>query len=373
MLMRVAYICSNYLAIDKRTANGTAIFNYTLLAGLSAVSDRKDVDVTVFASGNSTVPYPVVSVDVKPSATYPHIDRFNKHVIFELTLLSKAFSLQEHFDLYHINIGDGDISLPFIPFVKKPVLITLHHLIDEDFTRRHFDLYTHHNHLFFVSASMAQRQIVPQLNYIANIPHGTDVEAEYEFDATGGEGLIWAGRIVPGKGIDDLIVLAKTLQLNTRLFGIRKHEHKDYFEHIERELRNPEIDTLITLTQGKSRHELIPYFKQSKAFVFPIHAAEAFGLVLIEAMACGTAVIAYARSSVPEIVIDGETGFLVDPKEGVNGLIEATKRLYALSPETYGRMRRRCREHAVSTYSTQRMATSYIEVYRQLSSRADMV
>jgi len=367
--MRVAYICSNNFSLNERTTKGTDIFNYTLLHGMSRLSHASKSDITVFASGDADVPQPVVSVDDQPSSAYPQIHEWNKHIIFELSLLGKAFSMQDQFDLFHINIGNGDIALPFASFVKKPIVITLHYLIDEDFTRKHFNLYKDDNNVHFVSISEAQRKIAPELNYIATIPHGTDVDTHFQFDPTGGESLIWAGRIAPEKGVIDLIEVAKSNDLHIHLFGIHKPEYETYFDELQSLLHQPKTEENISLMMGRSRLELIPYLQNSKAFLFPVHADEAFGLVLIEAMACGTPVIAYSRGSVPEIILDGETGYLVDPQEGVAGMIKAIKHLYALSDSDYKAMRQRCRNHVVESFSTERMSRAYLDLYKSFESR----
>ena len=96
-----------------------------------------------------------------------------------------------------------------------------------------------------------------------------------------------------------------------------------------------------------------------------IHWEEPFGLVMIEAMATGTPIIAYGRGSVPEIVVDGETGFIVPPEKGVAGFIDAVKKLYAMPQEDYARMRRNCRKRVEDNFNIKRMIDNYEELYNQ--------
>ncbi|MDP3758567.1 MAG: hypothetical protein Q8Q86_02510, partial [Candidatus Daviesbacteria bacterium] len=118
--MKIAIICSNAVSINKNSKRGTEIFDYILINSLvNAVG--KDVNITAFASGDSDLPVETQSVDKISSSQDKSIFKKEKHIIFELALISKAFLMQDEFDLYHVNIGDGDIILPFAPFVKKPI------------------------------------------------------------------------------------------------------------------------------------------------------------------------------------------------------------------------------------------------------------
>ena len=110
--MKIAIICSNFVSITKDVKKGTEIFDYILIDNL--VKNDKDLDITVFASGDSNLPARIESIDYHPAISDRSIARKNKHIIFELALISKAFLMQERFDLYHINIGDGDIVLAAI-------------------------------------------------------------------------------------------------------------------------------------------------------------------------------------------------------------------------------------------------------------------
>ncbi len=115
--MRVAFICSNYYDMKNSTANGTAIFNYSLIEEL-AKQPPETVRLTAFASGSSVLPVPVESVSARSSSANPELIKDDKHAIFEMALLSKGFSQAERFDLYHVNFGDGDLAMPFSPFVR---------------------------------------------------------------------------------------------------------------------------------------------------------------------------------------------------------------------------------------------------------------
>ena len=369
--MRIAIVCSNYFNIRKDTANGTAIFNYSFITSLVAHAQREDLSITAFASGASELPVKVESIGFSPSSADENLAVSGKHVLYEQTLLSKAFSMQDQFDLYHVNIGDGDIALPFAPFVKRPIVITLHHILDTDYMRKYFSLYNRSSNVFFISASNAQRKLLPNLNYLSTIYHGVEPKV-FSFNGSGGESILWAGRAIPEKGIHHVVEVAKKTNRNANLFGIPRKEHQAW-------LQRTVLDKLgqNTFQTGLHRHQLIEHFQTSKVFLLPVSYEESFGFVLIEAMSCGTPVIAFARGSIPEVIRDGETGFIVNSsdddirgdwiikKTGVEGLCEAVEKIYSMSKDVYGEMRLACRNHVMQHFTIERMVSEYIQAYKK--------
>jgi len=376
--MKIAILCSNLYNLDEKTTKGTEIFAYDLIKNLKKFGRNAELDYTVFASGASRLPFKVESVENLPSSSDDQIMHYGKHIIFELALISKAFSMQNNFDLYHVNIGDGDIILPFTPFVKRPLLITLHHIYDENFTRRYFSYYRDQKNVFFVSISNAQRKILPELNYAATIHHGIDLQ-EYAFNPGGGSRLIWAGRSIPEKGPDIVIKVAEEIGQEALLFGIYKEDYQPWIEsELLAKIYPQKPKSRIKMRFGQPRASLIPFLQHSRLFLFPVQAEEAFGLVLIESLACGTPVVAFARGAVPEIVQDGISGYLVNPSEddirgnwvirqtGFAGLCAAVERIYSLPLESYQQMRRNCRDSVEKNFSMQRMIVDYEELYKKV-------
>lgn len=375
--MKIAIICSNLFNIDKKNKTGTGIFNDVLINNLVKYGNKK-YNITVFASGASFLPVKIESVDYHPSSADQKIISNKKHIMFELALISKAFSNQDKFDLFHINIGDGDLVLPFSPFIKKPILITLHHIINEDFTRKYFDLFKNNKNLFFISASNYQRKMLPKLNYADTIYHGVDTK-EFSFSQKGGSDIMWAGRIIPEKGPDIVIKLAKLTKYKTKLFGIVKNDFESWFkQNIKNQIKTKKDHPLISLYLNYERRRLIKHFRNSKLFLSPILYEESFGLVFIESMACGTPIVAFARGAAPEIIQDGKTGFLVNPsdsdirgnwiikKTGFAGLCEAVEKIYSLSESEYKLMRQTCREHIIKNFSIEKMIDEYQKTYKKI-------
>lgn len=375
--MKIAIVCSNYLSINKHTKNGTRIIVRDFI---NSVVNHKDIEITAFVSGDSDLPVPIVSVSHSPTVDNEAVMQANRHIIFELALLSKAFSEQEKFDLYHINLGDGDIALPFARFVKKPLLITLYHPTDIAYAKKYFDLFKDCKNVFFVVPTNRQREKIPGLPYAATIPHGIDVK-NFKMNFKGGPSMMWAGRAVPDKGMDIAIDVAKRTKRSLKLFGTKRQEYEEWFE----EKVFPKIQSSINIfvTLGKDRLDLIKDFQNSKLFLFPIQWEEPFGLVLIEAMSCGTPVVAYARGSIPEVIVDGITGFIVNEssddirgdwiikKTGIEGLQEAVEKIYSMPDEEYFAMRKACRKHVEDNFTVERMAERYIEAYRDVIAAFD--
>lgn len=378
--MNIAILCTNLFNIDEKNKTGSGIFNHILIHKLSALK-QKDLNITVFASGESaaSLPEKVVSVSYEPSSGNPYIIKSGKHVMFELALLSKAFSQQDEFDIYHMSIGDGDLAVPFAAFVKKPILITLHNFINEDFTRTYFSLFKDRKNIFFISTSNYQRKMLPMVQYADTIYHGIDTQ-QFDFDPIGGDDIMWAGRFIPEKGPDTVIRLAKKINRRARLFGIVKNGYEDWFEeNIKKMSESEENRSLVSVTQNLPRAHLPEHYRKSKLFLLPTQFEEAFGLVFAESMACGTPVVTFARGAAPEVIRDGETGFLVNPsdddirgdwvikKTGFAGLCEAVERIYSMQNDEYVRMRRACRERAAENFSAEQMAKKYIEAYEKIA------
>lgn len=376
--MKIAIVCSNYFNIRKETANGTAIFDYSLITELVKHKDRENLSITAFASGNSKLPVKVESIDFHPSSANEDLIASGKNILYEQALLSKAFSLQDKFDLYHINIGDGDIVLPFSPFVKKPILITVHHILNTDYMRRYFSMFKQSANVFFISASNSQRKLLPDLNYLATIYHGVDPKI-FLFNKDGGESIMWAGRAIPEKGINIVVQVARKTKREAKLFGIPRKEHDVWLQTtVIDKIKTADFPAPISFTSGRDRFQLVKHFQTSKLFLFPVSYEESFGLVIIEAMSCGTPVVAYARGSIPEIIKDGETGFIINPsdndirgnwiikKNGIEGLIEAVERIYSMPKNEYLTMRKACHEHTKNHFTIERMVKEYLTAYKKV-------
>jgi len=376
--MKIAIVNSNFVKIGKNTKKGTEIIAYVLMKELAKRAKKKNLKITAFASGNSKIPVKIESVNHLPSVDDKCIG-LNNHILFELSLVSKAFSMQNKFDIFHANFGGGEIILPFAKFVKKPIVVTMHGILSEPSAKKYFSLYKDLKNVFFVSISNSQRKPLPNLNYIRTIYHGIDTKKEFQFNPLGDNYLMWSGRAVPEKGLDVVLQVIKITKKKAKIFPIIKNEYLAWLREIILKRRNI-VNQAISIYTDFDVHRLglAHHYQTSKLFLFPLQWEEPFGLTLIESMACGTPVIAYACGSVPEIVKDGETGFIVNSsandirgdwiikKTGLEGLCEAVEKIYAMPQDQYLQMRKACRTHVEKNFTVERMVDEYEKVYEEV-------
>ena len=377
--MKVAILASNQMKIHQAVKKGTEIFVFELVKSLAerALAKKLDLDLTVFASGDSEVPAKVESIQFLASVEDNKVGLEN-HKIFELALVAKAFSKQSEYDMFHTNITNGEIILPFAQFVNKPILITLHGT-HNSFAKKFYPLFKDLRNIYYVSISDSQRKALPNLNYVRTIYHGIDLKTAFKFSIKGSDQIMWAGRTIPDKGLDVVLEVIDLVKRKSKIYPILREEQLDWFRNEilpKRNQMNHEVNISMDFNIGRT--ELINQYQSSKLFLFPLQWEEPFGYVMIESIACGTPIVAYARGSVAEIIEDGESGFLVNPsvkdirgkwitkKAGVEGLCEAIERIYAMPEEEYRNLRRSCRARAEKYFNVDRMADEYLQLYTNI-------
>jgi glycosyltransferase involved in cell wall biosynthesis len=284
---------------------------------------------------------------------------------------------KEKFDIAHFHPSPLLYALPFALNTGLPNVFTLHD-VSSPMELTVIKTFNNENN-FFISISNNQRKQFPVLKFFKTIYHGIPLQESY-FDEKGGEAMVFTSRLKKIKGVEEAINVALKTKRRLKLSGDIRGSEKEYFYHT--------IKPLIDKSQGlvKFLHfvnrSMIPYFfAGGKLFIFPIQWEEPFGLVMIEAMACGTPVVVFARGSVPEVIKDGETGFIVNPsdddirgdfiikKTGIEGLCEAVERIYSMPEDQYRKMRRACREHVEKNFTVERMVDEYEKVYEEIISQ----
>jgi glycosyltransferase involved in cell wall biosynthesis len=376
-MLKVGILASNYVKISPFVKKGTEVFIEALTAELNSDKNIHKVNSTLFCSGDSNVQGNKKAFFEKASLNDPAIGQ-KLHSLFERIHISKSLEHCNDYDLFHVNIGNGEIVLPFLPFVKIPVVITLHTTLGSRYQKKLYQMYKHLKHVYYVSISQFQREAISHLNYANTIYNGIDT-SEFIFDKTSSQYIIWAGRGVPVKGLEDVLEVIRLTKKEARVYPILDTASIDWFQKDVLQPRNIIKRKInIKMDMNISRGELVKHYQKAKLFLNPIKWEEPFGLVMIEAMACGTPVVAYARGSVPEVVKDGETGFIVNSSEkdirgkwhikktGVAGLIEAVEKIYAMPEAEYQKMRLNCRRHVEKHFTIERMVNEYIDTYKEI-------
>jgi glycosyltransferase involved in cell wall biosynthesis len=204
-----------------------------------------------------------------------------------------------------------------------------------------------------VSISNAQRTPLPWINWLGTVYHGLP-EDLYTFREAPGTYLAFLGRISPEKGVEQAIAIAQQVGMPLKIAAKVDRKDREYFQEVVQPLL--QNNSLVEYIGEVGEDNKDAFLGEAYALLFPIDWPEPFGLVMIEAMACGTPVIAYSRGSVPEVLEDGVTGWIV---EGIEEAVQAVKRVPALS-------RTRCRQVFEERFSASRMAHDYLQIYTRL-------
>jgi glycosyltransferase involved in cell wall biosynthesis len=303
-------------------------------------------DVTLFASGDSETSARLVPAcpralwrDADVRETLPH------HV----RLIELVFKDVSRFDVMHFHADY--LHFPLVRRHRCASVTTLHGMVHPHDVQALFDEYPD---VPLVSISNNQRSPIPEAHWQGTVYHGLPRET-FTFCSSPSAYLVYLGRMSPEKRVDRAIAIAKESGMPLKIAAKIYPEEQRYFtECLEPLIRaaGPLVEFLGEVGQ-RDKNELLGH---AAALVFPIEWPEPFGLVMIEAMACGTPVIAWRRGSVPEVVDDGVTGFVVD---SVGEAVGALHRLEQLD-------RAVCRRVFEQRFDAERMAADYVEVYRRV-------
>ncbi|MFZ2105798.1 MAG: glycosyltransferase family 4 protein [Roseiarcus sp.] len=343
--MKIAQIAPLMESVPPRLYGGTE----RVVSHLCEALVRKGHEVTLFASGDS-----ITSADLVPCTTEairlnPAIKDYVPHYMI---MLDKVRRIARRFDVLHFHIDA--FHMPLFRDVGAKTLTTLHGRQD---LPDMLPLYRAFLHMPLVSISDAQRAPIPDANFAKTIYHGLPLDLYApSYDARGGY-LAFLGRISPEKRPDRAIAIATALGLPLKIAAKVDKPDEAYF----REVVVPLLDRPGVEFVGEINDlEKAKFLGEALALLFPIDWPEPFGLVMIEAMACATPVLAFRRGSVAEIVDDGVTGRVVDTVD------EAIR----LLPEVIRLDRQAVRRRFEERFSASRMANDYVEVYRKLHRNA---
>ncbi len=344
--MKIAQVSPLYEAVPPKLYGGTE----RVVANLTDALVDLGHEVTLFSSADARTK--ATLVPVRDQAIRLDPAPLKSDLAAHLSMLDEVRRRQDDFDVIHFHTDMA--HFPMFETVAARTLTTLHGRLDlKDLA----DVYQRWPRFPLVSISDAQRIHLPHANWTGTVHHGMP-PANYQFCGEPQGYLAFLGRISPEKGPDRAIAIAKAAGLPIKIAAKVDAADKVYFDTLIKPLLDhPLVEFIGEIGDG----EKSAFLGGALALVFPIEWPEPFGLVMIEAMACGAPVIAFRHGSAPEIIEDGVTGFLVD---GVAEAAQAVARLPELD-------RAAVRARFDSRFTSRAMAEAYLELYaaRQIAAR----
>ncbi len=342
--MKIAQLASVWERIPPTTYGGAELITSYITEGLL----KRGHKVTLFATGNSITKAKLVSIF--PKGLYrANIPWSNSTYPFLNTL--EAFKRAKEFDIIHNHAGIP--GLFFTNFVKTPTISTLHSssTVKDKLIRKKFP------DALYVAISRFQAKAF-------NLPKNTPVIyngirlKDYPFSTKKREYLIWLGRISKEKGTKEAIEIAKKSGEKLIIAGKVDKFDPPQLEYYQKEIAHL-IDNYQIKYLGEVSNRKIPsYLSKAKAILVPLNWDEPFGLTMIEAMACGTPVIAFRKAAVSEIVIQGKTGFIL-PHGDIQGMVKAVKKIGQINPKA-------CREQVEKNFTVEEMVDKYEKLFKTI-------
>ena len=339
--LKIAHVAPVVTGIPPRKSGSVQTMTSLLTEGLVA----RGHDVTLFATGNSVT-------KARLHASFPLGYRENPALwpweMYEILNLTAAVERASEFDIIHYQPGYLPLGLAFTSLCPTPLSQTIHHAPADD----ELALWHRFPKAPFVAISHQQAALMKDLNVVGVVPHGIDTD-RFTFNATPDDYLLFLGRFTPGKGPVEAIQVAKRAGMRLLLVAARIQDEDAYYrEHVE-----PLVDGEQIVYAGEADFETkIRLFGRARALIYPVQQGEPFGLVLAEAMACGTPVAALDRGAVREVVDEGITGHAFSSLED---MIAGLDRVLALD-------RAAVRTKAVERFGVMAMVDGYVHAFHTI-------
>ncbi|HJU10850.1 MAG TPA: glycosyltransferase family 4 protein [Candidatus Binataceae bacterium] len=338
--LRIAQVAPLYESVPPKLYGGTE----RVVAYLAEELIRRGHEVTLFASGDSTASAKIQAFSataLRAAGLVPWGSSLH------LPMLSEVFENAARFDVIHCHLDYW--SFPFARMITTPAVTTLHGRLD---IPQLFGVYRYYSDAPVISISDAQREPLPELNWVGTVQHGLPA-SQLRFHPGPGKYLAFLGRIAPEKRVDLAIEVAARCKVPLKIAAKVDAVDREYFESQIRPLLGTEG---IEFIGEISEREKSDFLGNAIALLFPVDWPEPFGLVMIEALACGTPVIARPCGSVPEVLREAVTGFMAS---SVDGLVDAVQRISSVSRE-------QCRAEFETRFTASVMAANYERIYCQL-------
>lgn len=336
--MRILQLAPLWEAVPPPAYGGTE----AVVSVLCEEFARSGVDITLCASGDSRTGARLHAVYDRSLRT---ADDLTDRSPYDWMHVALALREADEYDLIHNHAGE--LAMAMSHLAHAPMLTTMHNLITPD-TRFVWDRYRG----WYNAISHAQKVKMPALDggTFAGVVHNAiDVES-FPFSTQKDDYLLFLSRIAPDKGPHLAIGAARRLGMRLVMAGKVDRVDRAYFHKVVKPLIDGRRVVFLGEADACTKRQL---YERARCLLMPLCWEEPFGLVMAEAMACGTPVVAFARGAAPEVIVDGETGYLVDD---VDGMVEAVHRVERIDPV-------RCRQHVSDHFSPPVMASRYLTLY----------
>jgi glycosyltransferase involved in cell wall biosynthesis len=337
--MRIAQVAPLAESVPPEGYGGTE----RVVSYLTEELVRLGHDVTLFATADSETSADLEPMSPRAVRSDPELDPGP----FETRMLAEAYRRSDEFDVIHCHTDY--VGLPLSERVTTPTVVTLHGRLDVPGLRAVFREFPD---VSYVSISDSQRAAAPDIHWVATIYHGLP-ERLYAFQSRPADYLLFLGRVCPEKAPDRAIRIARRAGVPLKIAAKVDAKDQEYFAQCVEPLLGHPLVEFVGEVGGHEKRDLLAH---ARGLFFPIDWREPFGLVMIEALACGTPVVARRRGSVPEILLHGETGFIGETDDELS---DAVSRLYQLD-------RRRCRDDFERRFTDAVMTRKYLALYGQV-------
>lgn len=338
--LRIAIVAPLFESVPPKLYGGTE----RVVSYVTEELVRQGHEVTLFASGDSqTTAHLRATTRQGLRLDADCLDPLAHHMI----MLDEVSAAAMDFDLVHFNTDY--LHFPLVRHLGRPAVTTLHGRLDSPDM---VPLYRHFSRMPLISISNAQRAPLPWANWVATVYHGVPEHA-FALQPACGSYLAFMGRMSPEKGPDHAIEIARRAGMPLRMAAKVDRTDQEYFDQrIRPLLRGPGVEYIGEIGEAEKQE----FLGGAAALLFPIVWPEPFGLAMIEAMACGTPVIAWRHGSVPEVVDEGITGYIADDVEQAVAAVAKCR----------SHDRAACRRAFEARFTAARMARDYVAEYRRL-------
>ncbi len=342
--MRIAEVAPLFEAVPPKLYGGTERVVSYLTEELVAMGH----DVTLFASADSVTSARLVGACTDSLRLHgADAESMIPHILQIESVMARA----DEFDVIHFHMDI--LHYPFARRSVVPVLTTLHGRQD---LPELGELYREFDDVALISISDAQRRPITWANWIGTVHHGLPARSLRAAGRPGGY-LAFIGRFSAEKRFDRAVAIARATGLPLKAAAKADTHDGEYFDRVVRPLLD---DPLVEWVGEIGEDDKEAFLGGALAHLFPIDWPEPFGLVMIEAMACGTPTIAWSRGSVPEVIEEGVTGYVVDSVEAAAAAVERCRHFD----------RQRCRQAFERRFTVRRMATDYLKLYQRAAAAA---